>query len=185
MKLSNNNSQICLALFLTLTIALRNGVAAADDKCPNSGSTGYVWCEELGDCIAPWETACPVVGEPFQGPTTIDCTDDMRCSVSQGCSFDMGSYSISGLYLSGTNGTLEMTANCTANCTGCTEVDPMVEDDERPSGNTTLDGGDAGPSGNSPSAELTTAPKAGASQLFSGWFTVCFSVWILQQTFSG
>jgi hypothetical protein len=189
MKLSNSSSQICFALVLTLTIALTNGVSGTDDLlCTNSGSTGYLWCEELGECIAPWETSCPVVGEPFQGPITIECTVEMRCSFSSrdDCTFDMGSYTIAALYFSGMNGTFDMSANCTANCTACTEVDPMVEDDAEPSGNASIAGDDAGPTGNTTSAEFTSPPKtAGTSRLFGGWFNIilCFSVWILQHTF--
>jgi hypothetical protein len=99
-----------------------------DEKCPNSGSTGYVWCKELGECITPWETACPLEGEPFQGPTTLECTDDMRCSFSEGCLLYMNGNTLGGLYVTGLNGTFEMDANCTGNCTGCLEANSGSRD---------------------------------------------------------
>jgi hypothetical protein len=100
--------------------------ADQDEEQCQSGSTGLLWCEETSKCINSFVEGCPVKGGHFQGPTRLDCAGNMRCSLSVGCSIDMGSYDIGGLYVSGLNSTFDIPTGCTANCTGCTEEDDFV-----------------------------------------------------------
>ncbi|CAB9513388.1 Conserved hypothetical protein [Seminavis robusta] len=83
-------------------------------------SAGYTWCPELEECIS-FADECPVDGEEFEGPTTIVCDADMRCSVSEECTIDMGDYTIGGPYITGIEGALELPEGCDANCLGCSE----------------------------------------------------------------
>ncbi|CAB9515362.1 expressed unknown protein [Seminavis robusta] len=92
------------------------------------GSAGYIWCPELQECVQPWDQDCPVEGTKFEGPATIQCSADMRCSASDACLIDMGQYFVTGPYMTGVNGTLNLPEGCTANCTGCSEPqdEPLI-----------------------------------------------------------
>ena len=97
-------------------------------------STGFTWCPELDECIAPWVTACPFEGTDFEGPITISCTGG-RCSLPDGCTIDMGGWNAGGLYMDGMDGEYPIPGGCTVTCDGCaavssaTETQPIIEDD--------------------------------------------------------
>jgi hypothetical protein len=89
-------------------------------------SAGYVWCPELDECIQPFADDCPLEGESFVGPIVVDCSDDMRCSVTKDCVIkEAGGNFVQGPYLTELTGNLNIPIGCTATCTGCAEFDPI------------------------------------------------------------
>jgi hypothetical protein len=66
-----------------------------------------------------------MVIESYLGPTTLYCSDGFDCSFSKGCQVKETGWDhwieLDGYGAINENVTFDMEANCTANCTGCTE----------------------------------------------------------------
>lgn len=102
------------------------GIGGGQDEHGCYLSAGYAWCPELDACIQPFADECPVEGESFMGPIVIDCSGEMRCSVTKDCVIkEAGGNFVQGPYLTELTGTLNIPMDCTAICTGCTEFDPI------------------------------------------------------------
>ncbi len=46
-------------------------------------SAGYTWCDELSECIRPWETPCPVALPTAPPPPKVDASGDMGSGAAE------------------------------------------------------------------------------------------------------